>query len=338
VSDIVLSVENLRTYFHTEDGVVRAVDGLSFDLHAGETLGVVGESGCGKTIACLSILRLVEVPGVIEAGSRVLFRDRDLIQVPDKEMQKIRGNDISMVFQEPMTSLNPVYTIGNQISETIRAHQATNKRAARARAIEMLELVGIPDPAARVTDYPHEFSGGMRQRAMIAMALACEPGVVIADEPTTALDVTIQAEILDLLSDLQARLGMALIFVSHDLGVVSQIADRVLVMYAGQAVEGGTAAEVFERPSHPYTEGLLEALPRLGRRQPRLAVIPGSVPNPKSWPAGCRFHPRCPHAWDRCRDDAPPLIVAGRTCRCWLQDDPTRRASTGTTPLGEASP
>ncbi len=230
-----------------------------------------------------------------------------------------------MIFQEPMTSLNPVWTIGDQIAETVRVHRRATADEARQRAIEMLRLVGIASPGRRVDDYPHEFSGGMRQRAMIAMALACEPALLIADEPTTALDVTIQAEILDLLADLQKRLGMAMIFVSHDLGVVSEIADRVIVMYAGQVVESGATEALFSRPRHPYTEGLLRSIPRVTQKLPRLAVIKGGVPNPKRWPAGCRFHPRCPFAWDRCREQAPPLTDRPHSARCWLEEEPERR-------------
>jgi peptide/nickel transport system ATP-binding protein len=325
LSAAVLSVANLRTYFHTDDGVVRAVDGLDFEVRVGETLGIVGESGCGKTLACLSILRLIERPGAIERGSRIRFRDRDLAEASEAEMLAIRGNEISMIFQEPMTSLNPVYSVGNQIAEVVRIHRGSSRAEARAKAIEMLHLVGIPNPSARVDDYPHQFSGGMRQRAMIAMALACDPSVLIADEPTTALDVTIQAEILDLLSELQTRLGMAMIFVSHDLAVVSQVADRVLVMYAGQAVESATTEELFRRPLHPYTEGLLKAVPRVAMREPRLAVIPGTVPSPKAWPRGCRFHPRCAYVWERCREQAPLLQGSERLYRCWLQEEPERR-------------
>ncbi|MEE9133302.1 MAG: ABC transporter ATP-binding protein [Gemmatimonadota bacterium] len=321
----VLSVENLRTYFPAADGLVRAVDGISFSVQAGETLGVVGESGCGKTVACLSILKLIDSPGRIEPGSSIMLRGRDLMQLAEADMREVRGNEISMIFQEPMTSLNPVWSIGDQIAEAVRVHRGASTAEARARAIEMLGLVGIPDPERRVDDYPHELSGGMRQRVMIGMALACDPSVLIADEPTTALDVTIQAEILDLLSDLQERLGMAMIFVSHDLGIVSEIADRVMVMYAGQVVESGTAGEVFAQPHHPYTEGLLRSIPYVTKKLPRLAVIPGSVPSPKRWPAGCRFHTRCPFAWSRCREEAPPLIGQSHASRCWLQEEPDRR-------------
>jgi len=320
-----LAVENLRTYFETPEGLVRAVDGVDFELEPGTTLGVVGESGCGKTVACLSILRLVEAPGRIQPDSVIRLGDLDLVKVTEEEMRRIRGNEISMIFQEPMTSLNPVFTIGAQIIETVRTHTELSVDDARARAIDMLRLVGIPSAERRIDDYPHELSGGQRQRAMIAMALACEPRVLIADEPTTALDVTIQAEILELLEALRQRLGMAMIFVSHDLGVISQIADQVIVMYAGQVVERGTADELFDQPRHPYTAGLLRSLPRVTERVERLAVIPGSVPNPKRWPDGCRFHPRCPHAWSRCRAEMPPLTEGHRASRCWLEGEPGRR-------------
>ena len=320
-----LTVENLRTYFDTPEGPVRAVDGVDFELAPGATLGIVGESGCGKTVACLSILRLVEAPGCIEPGSVIRLNGLDLVKAGEDEMRRIRGNEISMIFQEPMTSLNPVFTIGNQIIEVVRLHTALGAAAARARAIDMLRLVGIPNPAHRLDDYPHEFSGGQRQRAMIAMALACEPSVLIADEPTTALDVTIQAEILELLEELQQRLGMAMIFVSHDLGVISEIADKVIVMYAGQVIERGSVDELFRQPRHPYTEGLLRSLPRVAERVERLAVIPGTVPSPKRWPAGCRFPPRCPYAWSRCRAELPPLTAEARASRCWLEEEPERR-------------
>ena len=335
-----LRVDGLRTYFHAPDGPVRAVDGVSFELHSGATLGIVGESGCGKTVACLSILRLIDDPGRIEPGSSIRLRDNELTQASEEEMRAVRGNEISMIFQEPMTSLNPVWTVGNQIAEAVRIHRGTSAGEARARAIEMLDLVGIPDPDRRVDDYPHALSGGMAQRVMIAMALACDPSLLIADEPTTALDVTIQAEILDLLADLKERLGMAMIFVSHDLGVVSEIADRVIVMYGGQVVESGRTSDVFDQPLHPYTEGLLRSIPRVTARTPRLAVIPGSVPSPIAWPSGCRFHPRCPYRWARCEVETPPLfeIERGekRMSRCWLEDEPERRVGGWDAPLEEA--
>ncbi len=330
MSERVLVVEELRTFFHTASGLVRAVDGVSFDLGPGETLGIVGESGCGKSIACLSILRLIDPPGRVESGSSVRLRDRELMEASEDEMREIRGNEISMIFQEPMTSLNPVWSIGNQIAEAVRLHRGVSAREARGRAIEMLGLVGIPNAERRVDDYPHEFSGGMRQRAMIAMALACDPSVLIADEPTTALDVTIQAEILDLLERLQDRLGMAMIFVSHDLGIVSQIADRVIVMYAGQVVESADAGAIFSDPRNPYTEGLLRSLPRITEKLARLDAIPGTVPSPKRWPPGCRFHPRCAYTWDRCREASPPLLGDAGLNRCWLEEEPERRTGEAT--------
>jgi peptide/nickel transport system ATP-binding protein len=325
-----LSVRDLRTWFHTDAGVARAVDGVSFDVGRGEVVGLVGESGCGKSVTSLSIMRLVpEPPGEIQPGSGVEFDGRDLLSLSAADMRAVRGNDIAMVFQEPMTSLNPVQRIGAQVAEPLQVHRGLDRSAARARALELLAMVGIPSPADRVDDYPHQLSGGMRQRVMIASALACEPALLIADEPTTALDVTIQAQILELLLDLRDRLGMAVILITHDLGVVAETCDRVVVMYAGRVVEQAPVAELFRDPRHPYTQGLLEALPRLGRRQERLAVIPGAVPAPVAWPAGCRFHPRCPHAWDRCAAEEPDLFTAasGHEDRCWLEPFPARRSS-----------
>jgi len=319
MSEALLEVENLQTHFHTDDGVVRAVDGVSFRLEAGRTLAVVGESGSGKSVTSLSILRLIaEPPGRI-AGGRIRFRGRDLLQLAPGEIRSIRGREISMIFQEPMTSLNPVYTCGEQILEAIVLHEQVSRGEARGRAIEMLKLVGIPSPEQRVDEYPHQMSGGMRQRVMIAMALACRPAILIADEPTTALDVTIQAQILELLRRLQSELGMAVLLITHDLGVVAETADHVAVMYAGQVVEACAVRDAFERTRHPYTLGLLHSLPKLGETRETLRVIPGTVPNPVAFPAGCRFHPRCPAAIDRCRTDAPPLeeIEPGHSVRCW---------------------
>jgi oligopeptide/dipeptide ABC transporter ATP-binding protein len=319
VSEPLLEVRDLRTHFHTDDGVVRAVDGVSFRIDPGETLAVVGESGSGKSVTSLSILRLVpEPPGRIVGGS-VRFRGRDLIGLPAEAMRAVRGKEISMIFQEPMTSLNPVYTCGEQILEGIMLHEKVGRAEARARAIAMLRLVGIPSPEQRVDEYPHQMSGGMRQRVMIAMALACRPAILIADEPTTALDVTIQAQILELLGRLQAELGMAVLLITHDLGVVAETADRVAVMYAGQVVEYCDVLEAFERTRHPYTAGLLHSLPRLGEGRERLRVIPGTVPDPARYPSGCRFHPRCPIAAPRCRAEEPPLeeIDPGHHTRCW---------------------
>jgi oligopeptide/dipeptide ABC transporter ATP-binding protein len=324
-----LEVTDLRTYFDTDAGTARAVDGVSFAVNAGEVLGIVGESGSGKSVTSLSIMRLIpEPPGRIVDGSSIRFKGDDLLALPQKKMRAFRGNDIAMIFQEPMTSLNPVFTVGDQIIEALRLHRGMNKRDARARAIDMLHLVGIPEPESRVDNYPHQLSGGQRQRVMIAMALSCEPELLIADEPTTALDVTIQAQILDLLAQLRQRLGMAMVLITHDLGVVREVCDRVIVMYAGQVVEEGSVAEIFESPRHPYTEGLLRSIPRLGHRTDRLATIPGTVPSPTQWPVGCRFHTRCPYGWNLCVDQAPPLFPAGpgRHSRCWLEEHPDRRA------------
>ena len=330
-ADPVLRVHDLKTYFVTDrgSGTARAVDGVSFDLFAGETLGIVGESGCGKTVMSLSILRLIpEPPGHILPGSFIEFEGRNLLTLPPRELRAIRGNRIAMVFQEPMTSLNPVLTIGHQVAEAALVHQQLSRGDARKRAIDLLRLVGIPDPETRVDDYPHQLSGGMRQRAMIAMALICHPQILIADEPTTALDVTIQAQILDLLGRLQRELAMAVLLITHDLGVVAGSADRVVVMYAGQVVEAATTRALFASPRHPYTEGLLASIPRLDQPRERLHSIPGSVPPATAWPAGCRFHPRCPYAWDKCRSEEPPLLETGddgHTARCWLVAEPARR-------------
>ena len=327
-----LRVRDLKTYFVTEHGkgTARAVDEVSFDLYPGETLGIVGESGCGKTVTSLSILRLIpEPPGHILPGSLIEFEGRNLLALPAPELRAVRGNQIAMIFQEPMTSLNPVFTVGDQIAEAAIIHQHLSRAAARARAIEMLRLVGIPDPQERVDHYPHQLSGGMRQRVMIAMALVCHPKVLIADEPTTALDVTIQAQILELLDRLQQELGMAVLLITHDLGVVAGHADRVVVMYAGRVVETAKTDELFEHPLHPYTEGLLAAVPRIDAlpARARLHAIPGQVPAATAWPTGCRFRPRCPHAWDKCLTE-PPLLESGapgHTSRCWLVTEPKRR-------------
>jgi oligopeptide/dipeptide ABC transporter ATP-binding protein len=326
-----LRVRDLKTYFVTEQGggTARAVDGVSFDLYPGETLGLVGESGCGKTVTSLSLLRLVpEPPGHIRPGSLIEFEGRNLLALDASELRAIRGNQIAMIFQEPMTSLNPVFTAGDQIGEAAIIHQGLSRKAARARAIEMLRLVGMPDPEERVDHYPHQLSGGMRQRVMIAMALVCHPKILIADEPTTALDVTIQAQILELLDRLQAELGMAVLLVTHDLGVVAGYADRVVVMYAGQVVETAPTTALFDRPLHPYTEGLMAAVPRIDVPAARLHAIPGQVPAATAWPGGCRFHPRCPYAWAKCAAEEPPLLdggTPGHTARCWLVQQPTRR-------------
>jgi len=316
-----LEVENLQTHFRTPDGVNRAVDGVSFEVAEGETLAVVGESGCGKSVTANSILRLVpEPPGKI-AGS-IRFQGIDLLKLDEAAMRDIRGNEISMIFQEPMTSLNPVLTIGRQVRETVQLHEGLDRNAAEKRAVEMLTLVGIAEPARRVREYPHQLSGGMRQRVMIAMALACNPKLLIADEPTTALDVTIQAQILDLMRDLKRRVGAAIILITHDLGVVAEVAERVMVMYAGRKVEEALVRDLFRTPRHPYTQGLLGAVPKLGSsvtgEETRLAEIPGLVPSLKTRIAGCVFASRCPLVTELCRKVAPPLELkaAGHTAAC----------------------
>ncbi len=313
-----LRLEDLKTYFYTDTAVIRAVDGVSFEVNAGETLAVVGESGSGKSVTALSILKLVaEPPGRI-VGGRILFKGRDLVPLTNEQMRAIRGKEISMIFQEPMTALNPVYTCGEQIIETLVLHEQIDRRSARARAIQMLDRVGIPAAEQRVDEYPHQMSGGMRQRVMIAMALACHPAVLIADEPTTALDVTIQAQILELLKELQSEMRMAVILITHDLGVVAETAHRVAVMYGGQVVEYADVRSAFRTPLHPYTAGLQASLPKLGEVIDRLRVIPGTVPNPARFPEGCRFHPRCPVMIEKCWEH-PPLepIVEGHLARCW---------------------
>jgi peptide/nickel transport system ATP-binding protein len=318
-----LAVENLKTHFYTRDGIVRAVDGVSFEVHSGETLAIVGESGCGKTVTSLSILRLIaSPPGRIIAG-RLLFDGRDLLALSDREMRAIRGNEISMVFQEPMTSLNPVLTIGRQISETLTLHRGLPRPEAIERAIEMLRLVNIPEPERRVHAYPHQLSGGMRQRVMIAMALACDPRLLIADEPTTALDVTIQAQILELMRKLKEKTGASIVLITHDLGVVAEMAQRVVVMYAGRKVEEAAVEELFARPRHPYTRGLLKSVPRLSQTaepgRKRLAEIPGMVPSLREELVGCAFAARCAHATSRCRAEYPALEekAPGHLAACW---------------------
>ena len=317
--DPVLEVRDLRTYFHTEEGVARAVDGVSFAVGRGQTLGLVGESGCGKSVSAFSIMRLVpDPPGRIEAG-QILLKGRDLLALDEEEMRRVRGDDLAMIFQEPMTSLNPVLTCGFQIAEAIVLHQQVSKQEAHARAVEMLKLVGIPAPDQRSGEYPHQLSGGMRQRVMIAMALSCNPDVLIADEPTTALDVTIQAQILALLESLQKSLQMAIVMITHDFGVIAETADQVAVMYAGQIVEHAATQALFARPRHPYTHGLLRSIPRLDDAQERLDIIPGVVPDARAFPAGCRFAPRCPLADARCRAETPRLeeVEAGHWASCW---------------------
>ena len=317
MAEPLLSVRNLKTYFYTDEGVVKAVDGMTYDLHKGESLGIVGESGSGKSVHALSIMRLIASPPGKIVDGEILFEGRNLLKLSDEEMRKIRGNRIAMVFQEPMTSLNPVLTIGRQIGETLRLHQGLDARAAHDRAVEMLRLVHIPEPERRVAQYPHQLSGGMRQRVMIAMALACNPRLLIADEPTTALDVTIQAQILDLMRELKAKIGAAIILITHDLGVVAEMAQRVVVMYAGRKVEEAPVDALFHRPLHPYTSGLLASVPRLGStlrdtQHRRLSEIPGLVPSLREEIRGCAFAPRCPLATETCRRESPPLEAAGR--------------------------
>jgi len=318
-----LQIKGLKTHFFTDDGVSPAVDGVDYEVRKGETLGVVGESGCGKSVTALSIMRLIpDPPGKIIAGD-IVFEGQNLLALSNEEMRRIRGNKISMIFQEPMTSLNPVYTIGNQISEALRLHQGLSKKDAHDRSIDMLQLVGIPLPERRVNEHPHQLSGGMRQRAMIAMALSCNPSLLIADEPTTALDVTIQAQILDLMVSLKADLDTAIILITHDLGVVAESAARVVVMYAGKVVEEADVYNIFEHPLHPYTEGLLESIPRIDhstQKKARLTEIQGVVPIPSQLPTGCHFHPRCPKVMDVCRHENPELKEekADHRVRCWL--------------------
>ncbi len=303
-----LEVRNLVTEFDTDDGIARAVDGVSFSLDVGRTLGVVGESGCGKSVTALSILRLVPTPPGRIAGGEILYEGKDLLRLTEAEMRHIRGNEIAMIFQEPMTSLNPVFTIGDQIGEAIRLHQKTDRQETRRRVIEMLRLVEISEPERRADEYPHQLSGGMRQRVMIAMALSCNPELLIADEPTTALDVTIQAQILDLIASLRERFGMAILLITHDLGVVAEQADEVAILYAGRVVERGTVEDVFLRPAHPYSRGLLDSIPKVGdQKRARLNAIPGTVPSLTRLPSGCRFRDRCPLAIPRCADVDPPL-------------------------------
>ncbi len=337
--DHLLQIRNLRTSFRTEDGTVRAVDDVSFNIRAGEVVGLVGESGCGKTAVSLSILQLLPTPPAVIEGGEIQFGDRDLLQLNPAQIRKIRGNEIAMIFQEPMTSLNPVYTIGNQLMETIQLHQKLDASAAKARAIEMLKLVGIPRADEVIDEYPHRFSGGMRQRAMIAMALSCNPRLLIADEPTTALDVTIQAQILELMRELRERIGMSILFITHDLNVIAEMADRVVVMYSGKVVEQADVLTLFHEPKHPYTQGLIGSRPsadqdteeRQGGKS-RLPFIRGSVPNPLFMPAGCPFHPRCDHAMPVCSQRMPGYTVMkpGHEVRCWLHESDS--ADTGDSP------
>jgi oligopeptide/dipeptide ABC transporter ATP-binding protein len=320
-----LEVRDLTITFPVRDGVALAADGVSLAIDGGETLALVGESGCGKTVTALSLLRLLPESARVSPQSRIVFDGADLLTLDAEALRRVRGARMAMVFQEPMTSLNPVLSIGTQLAETVEAHEPVRRRAALDRAAEMLALVGLPDPRRVLRQYPHELSGGMRQRAMIAMALICGPRLLIADEPTTALDVTVQAQILELLASLRQRLGMSLLLITHNLGVAAGIADRVAVMYGGQIVETATCQALFAAPAHPYTAGLLQAAPRLDGPARPTPAIPGAVPPATAWPAGCRFHPRCARAWDKCGREEPPLLDAGpaRASRCWLVADPS---------------
>jgi oligopeptide/dipeptide ABC transporter ATP-binding protein len=321
--DTLLAVENLVVSFPGAARRSVPVDGVSFSLARGETLALVGESGCGKSLTSLALLRLIPPPGIIEPGSRISFDGTDVMALKEDALRDIRGRRIGMVFQDPMTSLNPVFTVGDQVAEGIRAHFPVSRREADGRAIALLDEVGISDATSRARDYPHQMSGGMRQRVMIAMALACQPELLIADEPTTALDVTVQAQILEILDALRQARGMAVLLITHDLGIVAGRADRVAVMYAGQIVEEARTSQLFARPSHPYTQGLLASVPRLTGPRTRLTPIGGSVPTPDAWPAGCRFRPRCPMAFDKCIEPPPPLPVeGGHRMRCWLAESP----------------
>jgi oligopeptide/dipeptide ABC transporter ATP-binding protein len=322
--DVLLDVRDLQTHFVTSRAVVRAVDGVSWDVFAGETVALVGESGCGKSVSALSVMRLVAGPAGRIVGGAIVFKGRDLLALSEEQMRQIRGREIAMIFQEPMTSLNPVLSIGRQLTEPLEIHLGMTRAQARARAIDLLSLVGIADPERRLSQYPHQFSGGMRQRMMIAMALGCDPPLILADEPTTALDVTIQAQILELMRDLSRRLGAAMLIITHNLGVVARYADRVNVMYAGRIVERGTAREIYANPRHPYTRGLLRSVPRLDEpRRAKLQPIPGQPPDLSRLPIGCAFAPRCAYAVERCRAEAPALepVGAGHLASCWLANE-----------------
>lgn len=334
-----LEVKNLKTYFYTDDGIAKAVDDVSFDLDKGETLGLVGESGCGKSVSALSIMRLIPDPPGKIVGGQIMFKGEDLTAKTEKQMQNVRGNDIAMIFQEPMTSLNPVFTCGSQIDEAIMLHQKVSKEEARNRSIEMLKLVGVPAPEQRYREYPHQLSGGLRQRAMIAMALSCNPEILIADEPTTALDVTVQAQILELINKLQQELGMAVIMITHDLGVIAEVSDRVAVMYASKVAEYSTVDEIFYNPKHPYTMGLLNSIPKLNKDQPRLATIEGTVPAATHYPVGCHFCTRCKYVdsktytpGSKCWNTEPPLVQVDNvnvthtvSCHYWQQIEKKER-------------
>jgi oligopeptide/dipeptide ABC transporter ATP-binding protein len=338
--DLLLDVRDLRTYFHVLDGTVPAVDGVSFHLARGQTLGIVGESGSGKSVTALTIMRLLDIPPAEIMSGEIWFDGRELLSMPTEEMRKLRGKDVSMIFQEPLTSLNPVFTVGDQISEQVAVHLKVGKKEAWDRSIESLRLVGMASPERRVKQYPHEMSGGMRQRVMIAMALSCEPKLVIADEPSTALDVTIQAQILELLKSIQERTGSALMLITHDLGVIAEMVDNVVVMYAGQIVEQGTVDDVLLEPRAPYTMGLIESIPTIEKRGGRLSVISGVVPSPFNLPPACRFEPRCPYRWDLCGAKAPelsPVGSTGRLARCHLHTPEGAGRLLGTLELHQAA-
>jgi oligopeptide transport system ATP-binding protein len=324
-TDTLLEVRDLRTHFFTDDGVVKAVDGITYDVKRGEFVAIVGESGCGKSVGALSIMQLVPYPPGLTVGGEVIFDGQDLLKLPERGMRAIRGNDIAMIFQEPMTSLNPVFTIGSQIAESLELHKKMDKKQAMARTIELMEMVGIPDSARRVKDYPHQFSGGMRQRVMIAMALSCDPKLIIADEPTTALDVTIQAQVLEVLQTASKELGTAVILITHNLGIVARYANRVNVMYAGKIVEQGTADDIYHNMRHPYTVGLLDSVPRMDvwDERRRLRTIEGSPPSLVHLPSGCAFNPRCSFKKDKCTQEVPSLegVGEGHSAACWEWKD-----------------
>jgi peptide/nickel transport system ATP-binding protein len=315
----ILELKNLRTYYSTDNGIAKAVDGVSFSLSRNKTLGIVGESGCGKSVTALSVMRLVPMPPGYFAGGEILWKGQDLLKLSEEAVRKLRGNEIAMIFQEPMSSLNPVFTCGSQIMEQILIHRDINYAEAKKRSVELLNLVGIPNPSERFTSYPHELSGGMRQRVMIAMALSCNPALLIADEPTTALDVTVQAQILDLIGKLQSETGMSVMLITHDFGVVAELCEEVIVMYASRIVEKGSVQQLFSNPLHPYTQGLLKSIPRLGAAKERLHVIEGNVPSAVNLPRGCRFAGRCRLADEHCRREQPELISfePGHEAACW---------------------
>ncbi len=327
---LLLAVKDLRTYFFTEEGIAKAVDGVDFEVYEGETLGIVGESACGKSVTAFSIMKLLDYPGKT-VGGEVIFKGENLLEKSEEEMRRIRGKEIAMIFQEPMTALNPILTVGFQISEALMAHFKMSKEEARDRSIELLKKVGIPLPEQRVNEYPYQLSGGMRQRVMIAMALSCDPSLLIADEPTTALDVTIQAQILDLMRSLLQGFKGALIMITHDLGVIAEIADRIAVMYAGKVVEYTDKRTIFYYPLHPYTFGLLTSIPRLDLELPRLNAIPGVVPDPLHFPAGCKFNPRCRFVTERCKEEEPSLVKVeeGHSVRCWNVERVSKEAKEG---------